>query len=153
MKKRIFIIGLLALIIVIIITGVKFVIKYNETKDGVCAFYGKDDKWMATYTSIKVDGTNYDSLYLEYIGYDGKKDYIDKISCVLEGEHFSIPEFANIDFKNSYDIHGLVTDANGSLMDVRKQYELKLTIKSPKGWQYLTLKRVGVRYYSAEQDD
>ncbi len=153
MKKRIYIVGLIALTVVIIVTCIKFVIRYNETKDGVCAFYAKDDEWMATYTSIKINGTNHDSLYFEYIGYDSKKDYIDKISYALQDKNFNIPQFETIDFKNSYDVHTLITDANESLMDVRKQYELKLTINSLKGAHYLVLKRVGVHYYSAEQDE
>ncbi len=153
MKKGIFIISGFILIICFTLIGINIVKKYNAEKDGVCAFIGEDENWFATYTSIKVNGVNYDSFYMKYKGFNDEKDYIDELTYTLEGENFYLG--GPIEFKNSHDTHLVLKEENkgDGIMEARECLELELSIHSPKGWSNLTLKRVDVRYFTAKPYD
>jgi hypothetical protein len=155
MKKGIIIIFGFVITLSLVIISINFVTKYNAQKDGVCAFYGADDEWLVTYTSIKVNGINYDNLYLKYTGYNDQKDYIDEFNYDLEGGdgYFTVRGF--MEFRNSQDLHLIFKEENegDGITDVRKCLELNLSIKSPNGWHDLTLKRVDVRYFKVRPYD
>ncbi|MDF2873165.1 MAG: hypothetical protein K0R05_4740 [Anaerocolumna sp.] len=153
MKKGIYIISGFILLIFLIFIGINIVMKYNAEKDGVCAFIGEDENWFATYTSIKVNGVNYDSFYMKYKGTNAEKYDKDEFAYALEGENFLLS--GPIEFKDSYDRHLVLKEENkgDGIMDARECLELELSIYSPKGWSNLTLKRVDVRYFTAKPYD
>lgn len=153
MKKCIVIISGVILMLSFIIIGVNIAKNNNAEKDGVCAFFGENAEWLATYTSIKIKGVNYDSFYIKYVGYDDKKDYIDKFNYELRGTNFFIG--GPVEFKNSHDTHLILKEENkgDGIMDARKCLELDLSIKSPRGWQELTLKRVNTNYSTTKPYD
>ena len=153
MKKGIFIISGFILIICFTLIGVNIVKKYNAEKDGVCAFMGEDENWFATYTSIKVNGVNYDSFYMKDKGSNDEKYDKNEFAYALEGENFLLS--GPIEFEDSYDIHLVLKEENkgDGIMEARECLELELSIYSPKGWSNLTLKRVDVRYFTAKPYD